>query len=104
MNTLSNLVLRLNYKQDLDVGGLNTRNLVQCLHYSILIPHRAMFNKKEKKGLRSAQKEGSICYIKLLEDNFALKGTIKWLRKGERLKYTLHLLWISLLLPNPLVC
>ena len=45
MNTWRNLVLRLNYKQNLDLEGLNIRNLVQCLQYSILIPLRAMFNK-----------------------------------------------------------
>ena len=73
MNTLRKLVLRLNYKQNLDLGGLNTRNLVQCLQYSILIPHQ----KCSKKG-------GNICYIKLFEDNFSLKGTIQCLRKGER--------------------
>ena len=56
MNTLRNLVFRLNYKQDLDLGGLNTQNLAQCLQYLILIPHRAMFNKREKNGSRSAQK------------------------------------------------
>ena len=84
MNTWRNLVLRLNYKQNLDLGGLNIRNLVQCLQYSILIPLRAMFNKRERKGPEVLKKGGNICYIKLFEDNFSLKGTIKWLRKGER--------------------
>ena len=78
MNTLRNLVLRLNYKQNLDLGGLNTRNLVHCLQYSILIPHRAMFNPREKrKSPEVLKKGGNICYvyIKLFEDNFSLKGT-----------------------------
>ena len=57
MNTLRNLVLRLNYKQNLDLGGLNTQNLVQCLQYSILIPHRAMFNKREKRVQKCSKKE-----------------------------------------------
>ena len=81
MNTLRNLVLRLNYKQNLDLGGLNTRNLVQCLHYSILIPHRAGCSTRSPEVLK---KGGNICLINLLEDNFSLKGTIKWLRKVER--------------------
>ena len=84
MNILRNLVLRLNYKQDLDLGDLNAWNLVQRLQHLILIPHRAIFNKREKKGPRSHKKEGQICYIKLLDDNFSLEGTIQWLRKGER--------------------
>ena len=63
--------------------GLNARNLVQCLQYLILILYRPIF-KREKKGLRSTQKESKIFYIKLLEDHFSLEGTIKWLRKGER--------------------
>ena len=78
---LRNLVLRLNYKQDWNLGGLNARNMVQRLQHSILIPHRAMSNKR-KKGPEAHKKEGKICDIKLLEDNFSLEGTIKWLRKG----------------------
>ena len=34
--------------------------------------------------LKVIKKGGNICCIKLFEDNFSLKGTIKWLRKGER--------------------
>ena len=60
MNTLKNLVLRLNYKQNLDLGGLNTRNLVQCLQYSILIPHRAKFNKRQKERVRKCSKKEAI--------------------------------------------
>ena len=82
MNTLRNPISRLNYKQDLDLG-LNTRKLVQCLQYSILIPLSGSTREK-RKGPEVLKKEGNICYIKLLEDNFSLKGTIKWLRKGER--------------------
>ena len=83
MNTLRNLVLRLNYKQNFDLGGLNTRNLVQYLQYSILIPRRAMF---KRKGSRSAQKRRQ--YLLEVGRQFSLKGTIKWLRKGEGYKYT----------------
>ena len=83
MNILRNLVLRLTYKQDWNLGGLNVRHMVQCLQHLILIPHRAMFNKR-KKGPRSTQKRRQIFYIKLLEDNLSLEGTKKWLRKGER--------------------
>ena len=57
MNILRNLVLRLNYKKDLDLGSVNTWNLMQCLQYLVLNPHRAMVNKREKKGPRSAQKQ-----------------------------------------------
>ena len=49
-------MLRLNYKQDLDLGGLNTQNVAQCLQYLMVISHSAMLNKREKKGPRSAQK------------------------------------------------
>ena len=57
INILRNLVLRLNYKKDLDLGSVNTGNLMQCLQYLVLNPHRAMVNKREKKGPRSAQKQ-----------------------------------------------
>ena len=57
MNILRNLVLRLNYKKILDLGSVNTLNLMQCLQYLVLNLHRAMFNKREKKGPRSAQKQ-----------------------------------------------
>ena len=39
---------------------------------------------ERKERAQIAQKEGQICYIKLLDDNFSLEGTIQWLRKGER--------------------
>ena len=84
MNTLRNLVLRLNYKQNLDLGGSNTGNLVQCLQYSILIPHRAMFNKREKQGSRSAQNRRQYLLHQIVGRQFLFKGTISWLRKGER--------------------
>ena len=86
MNTLRNLVLRLNYKHDLDVGGLNTRNLVQCLQYSILIPHRAMFNKKEKKGPRSAQKRRQYLLHQVVGRQFRFKGYNKMAKKGRQIK------------------
>ena len=38
---------------------------------------------RKEKGPEVLKKGGNICYVKLLEDNFSLKGTIKWLRKGE---------------------
>ena len=38
---------------------------------------------RKEKGPEVLKKGGNICYIKLLEDNFSLKGKIKWLRKGE---------------------
>ena len=72
MNILGNLDLRLNYKQNLFLGDLTARNLEQCLQYSILIPHRAMFNKREKIGAEAHKKEDMTCYIKMLEDNFSL--------------------------------
>ena len=39
------------------------------------------------------KKGGNICYIKLFEDNFSLKGTIKWLSKGER-EIKVHLTFV----------
>ena len=59
---------------------------------------------RKEKGPEVLKKGGNICYIKLLEDNFSLKGTIKWLRKGERDKNTLNICYGCLLLPNPLIC
>ena len=53
MNILRNLVLRLNYKQDWNLGGLNARNMVQRIQHSILIPHRAMFNRRLKAELQT---------------------------------------------------
>ena len=92
MNTLRNLVLRLNYKQNLDLGGLNTRNLVQCLQYSILIPHRAMFNKREKKGSRSAQKRRQYLLHQIVGRQFLFKGYNKMAKKGRGIK--VHLTFV----------
>ena len=86
MNTLRNLVLRLNYKQDLDLGGFNTRNLVQCLQYSILIPHRAIFNKGEKKGSRSAQKRRQYLLHQVVGRQFLFEGYNKMAKKGREIK------------------
>ena len=86
MNTLRNFVLRLNYKQNLDLGGLNTRNLVQYLQYSILIPHRAMFNKGEKKGSRSAQKRRQYLLHQIVVRQFLFKGYNKMAKKGREIK------------------
>ena len=46
MNTLRNLVLRLNYKQNLDLGGLNTWNLVQCLQFLNFNPTPELLKKE----------------------------------------------------------
>ena len=92
MNTLRNLVLRLHYKQNLDLGGLNTRNLVQCLQYSILIPHRAMFNKREKKGSRSAQKRRQYLLHQIVGRQFLFKGYNKMAKKGREIK--VHLTFV----------
>ena len=45
---------------------------------------------RKEKGQEVLKKGGNICYIKLLEDNFSLKGTIQWLRK-EEIKNTLNI-------------
>ena len=86
MNTLRNLVLRLNYKQSLDLGGLNTQNLVQCLQYSILIPHRAVFNKREKEGSRSAPKRRQYLLHQIVGRQFLFKGYNKMAKKGREIK------------------
>ena len=75
----------LNYKQDLDLGGLNARNRVQHRQHLIIILQRAMFNKKEKKGPRSAQKRQVLIH-QVVEDNFSLEGTLKMTQKGKEIK------------------
>ena len=55
-------------------------------------PSQSHVQREKREGPEVLKKDGNICYIKLLEDNFSLKGAIKWLRKGEREKYTLYLL------------
>ena len=86
MNILRNLVLRLNYKKDLDLEGLNTRNLLQCLHYLILISHRAMFNKREKKGPISAQKRRQDLLHQVVGRQFLFRGYNKMVKKGREIK------------------
>ena len=92
MNTLRNLVLRLNYKQNLDLGGLNTRNLVQCLQYSILIPHRAMFNKWEKKRVQKCSKRRQYLLHQIVGRQFLFKGYNKMAKKGRGIK--IHLTFV----------
>ena len=92
MNTLRNLVFRLNYKQNLDLGGLNTRNLVQCLQYLIWIPHRPMFNKREKKRSRSAQKRRQYLFHQIVGGRFFFKGYNKMAKKGREIK--VHLTFV----------
>ena len=92
MNTLRNLILRLNYKQNLDLGGLNTRNLVQCLQYPILIPHRAMFNKREKKGSGNAQKRRQYLLHQVVGRQFLFKGYNKMAKEGREIK--VHLIFV----------
>ena len=94
MNTLRNLVLRLfeescfeaELQKKLDLGGLNTQDLAQCLQYSILIPHRAMFNKREKKGSRSAQKRWQYLLHQIVGRQFFFKGCNKMAKKGREIK------------------
>ena len=42
--------------------------------------------REKRKGPEVLKKDGNICYIKLLEDNFSLKGTIKMAKKGREIK------------------
>ena len=54
MNTLRNLVLRLNYKQSLDLGLTKPGADVQCLHYSCS-------TREKRKGPEVLKKGGNIC-------------------------------------------
>ena len=60
MNTLRNLVLRLNYKQNLDLGGLNTRHLVQCLQYSNFDPTQSHVQQERKERVQKCSKKEAI--------------------------------------------
>ena len=82
MNTLRNLVLRLNYKQNLDLRNLPKSGAVPTIFN--FDPTQPCSTREKRKGPAVLKEGGNICYIKLFKDKFSLKGTIKWLTKGER--------------------
>ena len=98
---LRNLVLRLNHKQDLDLGGLNARNLVQCLQYSLSIQHRAMFNNGEKKGSRSAQNRRQDLLHQVVGRQFLLREYNKMAKKGGEIKVHFTFVMDE---PDPFIC
>ena len=91
------------YKQDLDLGGLNTRNIVQCIQYLILSLHTAMFNKREKKGPGSAQKRSQDMLHTVVGRQFLFRGYNKMAMQGREIKVQFTFV-MDKFVSNPLIC
>ena len=57
MDILGNLVLRLNYKQDLDLGSLNARSLVLCILYLYAYHAGSYLTREKRKGPEAHKKK-----------------------------------------------
>ena len=86
INILKNLILRLNYKQDWNLGGVIAWNMVQRLQHSISIQHRAMSNKRKKKGPRSTQDRRQDLLHQVVGRQFLFRGYNKMAKKGREIQ------------------